>query len=100
MSIWIIILGMALVTYLPRLIPLTTVDETFLPDWIKSALNYVPVVVLSAIVGREILPSEAWLQYRVDAHLLAGMVAIGIAWFTRNTILTVVAGVGILLFLS
>lgn len=100
MSIWIIIFGMALVTYLPRLIPLTTVDEALLPEWIKRSLHYVPIVVLSAIVGRGILPSEEWLHYRVDGHLVAGMVAIGIAWFTRNTILTVVVGVGILLFLN
>ena len=100
MNIWITIFGMALVTYLPRLIPLTSIDEAFLPDWMKGALNYVPIVVLSAIVGREILPSEAWLQYRMDAHLVAGIVAIGIAWFTRNTILTVIGGVGILLFLN
>lgn len=100
MNIWIIIFGMAVVTYLPRVIPLTTIDEALLPNWIKRALYYVPIVVLSAIVGRELLPSEAWLHYRVDAHLVAGMVAIGIAWFTRSTILTVIVGVGILLFLN
>lgn len=100
MNIWIIIFGMAVVTYLPRLIPLTTVDEALLPEWIKRALYYVPITVLSAIVGRGILPSEGWLHYTVDAHLVAGMVAIGIAWFTRNTVLTVVSGVGILIFLN
>lgn len=100
MNIWIIILGMALVTYLPRLLPLTTINEALLPTWLKHALDYVPIAVLSAIVGMGILPSEGWLHYRVDAHLLAGMVAIGIAWFTRNTVLTVVGGVGILLLLN
>ncbi len=91
---------MALVTYLPRLIPLTTVDEAVLPVWIKRALHYVPIVVLSAIVGMEILPSEAWLHYRVDAHLVAGVIAIGVAWFTRSTLMTVVAGITILIFLN
>lgn len=100
MNIWIMIFGMALVTYLPRVIPLTTVDEALLPEWIKRGLYYVPIVVLSAIVGRGILPSEEWLHYRVDAHLVAGIVAICIAWFTRNTILTVVGGIGILLLLN
>ena len=100
MNIWIIIFGMAVVTYLPRLIPLTMVDEAMLPSWMKHALNYVPIVVLSAIVGMEIVPSEDWLHYGVDAHLVAGIVAIGIAWFARNTILTVVSGVGILLLLN
>ena len=100
MSIWMIIFGMALVTYLPRLIPLTTVNEALLPEWMKRSLNYVPIVVLSAIVGMEIVPSEGWFHYRVDAHLVAGIVAIGLAWFTRSTILTVVSGVGILLLLN
>ena len=100
MSIWIIIFGMATVTYLPRLIPLTTVNEALLSSWMKRSLNYVPIVVLSAIVGMEIVPSEAWFHYRVDAHLVAGIVAIGIAWVTRNTVLTVIGGIGILLFLN
>ncbi len=97
MNIWLIIFGMALVTYIPRLIPLTTTNEAWLPVWLKRALDYVPITVLSAIVGTELLPSEGWLNYTVDAHLLAGVVAIGIAWFTRNTIKTIIGGVAVLL---
>ncbi len=99
-NIWIIIFGMAVVTYLPRLIPLATVEGTSLPLWVRRTLTYVPITVLSAIVGSEFLPSEGWFHYQIDEHLLAGLVAIGVAWFTRSTVLTMIVGIGILLFLS
>ena len=50
----------------------------------------------SALIGPEFLPSEGWLTYTVDAHLFAGLLAVSLAWFTRNTFLTVLAGMGML----
>ena len=96
MKLWLIIFGMALVTYVPRLLPLTLVEADSLPGWLKRILNYVPIAMLSALVGPEFLPSEGWLTYTVDAHLFAGLMAISLAWFTRSTFLTVLAGMGLL----
>jgi branched-subunit amino acid transport protein len=99
MKIWLIIIGMALVTYLPRLLPLTNLQAETLPGWLRRSLHYVPIAVLSAIVGVEFLPSQGWLHYTPDARLLAGLAAVGLAWYTRSTILTILGGMAILLFL-
>jgi branched-subunit amino acid transport protein len=100
MSIWLIILGMLLVTYLPRLLPLTVLREEVLPNWARQGLYYVPIAVLSAIAAIGFLPGEGWLRYTVDARLLAGVAAIGLAWWTRNAILTIAGGMGVLLLLQ
>jgi branched-subunit amino acid transport protein len=100
MEIWLIILGMALVTYLPRLLPLTHLREEQLPGWMRRSLYYVPIAVLSALVGVEFLPSPAWGHYILDARLLAGLIAVAIAWLTRSAALTIAGGMVIFLLLQ
>lgn len=100
MTIWLTIIGMAAVTYGVRVLPLTAVNADALPEWVRRGLAYVPVAVLSAIVGPAFLPSSAWGQFTIDAHLLAGAVAVGVAWYSKSTILTIVVGMAILLALS
>ncbi|HLA45478.1 MAG TPA: AzlD domain-containing protein [Aggregatilineales bacterium] len=100
MTIWLIILGMSIVTYGTRLLPLTLIDEEALPYLARRGLVYVPVAVLSAIIGPGFVPGKDWLHYTVDAHLLAGMVAIAVAWYTRNTIITIILGMVVLVLLS
>ena len=99
MEIWLIILGMALVTYLPRLLPLTHLREESLPTWVKRSLQYVPIAVLSALVSVEFLPHPAWGQFTLDARLPAGLAAAAIAWRTRSAIWTIVGGMAIFLLL-
>jgi branched-subunit amino acid transport protein len=100
MNIWLIILGMAAVTYSVRLLPLTTLNVETLPLWVKRALRYVPIAVLSAIVAPEYLPGEGWFEYTIDAHLWAGITAIAVAWLTHSTLLTIGLGMAVLLLLS
>ncbi len=62
-----------------------------LPDLLRRALNYVPPAVFAALVMPGII------QWQTDgsldsARLAAGMIAAGVAWRTRGTVLTLVAG--------
>jgi branched-subunit amino acid transport protein len=98
--IWLTIIGMGIVTYGVRVLPFTFVNEEALPYWVRRGLNYVPVAVLSAIVAPEFLPADDWFEFTIDAHLLAGGLAILTAWFTKNTILTIVVGMAVLLILG
>jgi branched-subunit amino acid transport protein len=92
MEIWLTILGMAIVTYGTRLMPLTTVDENSLPLWARRGLKYVPIAVLSAIIGPAYIPSTDWLSFDIGVPLAAGLLAIIVAYFTQNTIITILVG--------
>lgn len=100
MTIWLTILGMALVTFGTRWLPFTIVREENLPEWARRGLVYVPVAVLSAIIAPEFLPHTEWGKFIVDGHLVAGMVAIAVAWYSRNVLLTIGVGLLVLLLLS
>lgn len=46
----LIILGMGVVTYLPRWIPLFFLSNRTLPDWFVNWLDLIPVAILSALL--------------------------------------------------
>ena len=66
---------------------------------IRKALHYVPPAVLSAIIFPELFLREGALNLTLDNYrLLAGVVAVLVAWFSKNILITIIAGM-IALFL-
>jgi branched-subunit amino acid transport protein len=49
-DILILILGMGVVTFLPRFIPMVLISRWTIPERIKKGLEYFPISILSAIV--------------------------------------------------
>ena len=45
-----IVLGMSLVTYLPRWIPLLALARRNLPDWLVEGLDLIPAAILGALL--------------------------------------------------
>jgi len=68
-------------------------------ETIRKALHYVPPAVLSAIIFPELFLREGALNLTLDNHrLLAGILAVLVAWFSKNILITIIAGM-IALFL-
>lgn len=83
-----LILGMAAVTYLPRLLPLILLAERPLPPFIRRFLLYVPYTALSALIVRGILEAN---PHMLLATIL-GLVIAGIcSWFKGGLVLSVLA---------
>ena len=67
----------------------------------RKALHYVPPAVLSAIIFPELLYKANQIDFSFgNIRLLAGIVAILVAWYTKNTLLTILAGMLALLLLQ
>ncbi len=91
------ILIMGVITYAIRLSMFLLYGRIQLPEWLMRALNYVPAAVLSAIIAPELFLPGGTLDISLgNLRLIAGLVAILVAWRTRNVLLTVVAGMGTL----
>jgi len=59
----------------------------------RRALHYVPPAVLSAIIFPELFLRNDVLDISLDnIRLLAGLVAILVAWYSKNTLITIIAG--------
>ena len=85
MTIWLVLAGMAVVTYALRASFLLLPPEVETPPLLKRALRYVPAAVLTAIWVPEVFAPG-------DERLLAGIVAMAVAWRWRGTFATIVAG--------
>ena len=95
------IIGMGVITYAIRVSLFLLPEGAHLPDRLLRALRYVPAAVLSAIIAPELLmPGGAFDLSLGNERLLAGLVAILVAWRTRNVLLTVIAGMGALWLLQ
>ncbi|RJG10018.1 AzlD domain-containing protein [Pseudomonas cavernicola] len=97
MEIWLLILGMAGITFAIRYSLFAWPGLRF-PPLVLQGLHYVPAAVLTAIVvPGMLLPDGQHLAFNLDnAYLLAGLGAILIAALSRNLLATI--GGGLLLF--
>ena len=96
-SLFLTILGMGLVTFLIRLLPILLVGRTQLPRWASQSLRYIPPAVLTAIIVPDLLLPGGVLDLSLtNGRLVAGSVAALVAWRSRNVLLTVAAGMGVL----
>jgi branched-subunit amino acid transport protein len=84
MTLWLILLGMAAVTFALRASVLVLPPGVELPAFLRRALRYVPAAVLTAIWAPEVLVQ--------NEQLPAGAVAIAVAWRWRLTFATIIAG--------
>ncbi len=99
MEEYYLIAGMALVTFVIRYTPFVVAGRMEFPAWLISALRYVPPAVLTAIIVPAVLfPSggRMALSY-TNPYLVAAVLSVAIAWFSRNLLLTIVLGMAIFL---
>ena len=95
-QIFLTILGMALVTYLPRLLPTWLLSSRSLPGWAVIWLRSVPVAVLSAMLFPELLTVAGRLHISPqNLFLLAAFPTVLVAWKTRSLFAPVLAGVAL-----
>jgi branched-subunit amino acid transport protein len=93
MNVWLLLIGMGIVTYAIRLSLIVLIGRVDVPPLIQKALRFVPPAVLSAIIFPELLRPGGALDLSLgNVRLLAGALAAGVAWRTKNVLLTI--GVG------
>lgn len=93
-TILLIIIGCALVTFIPRVLPLMLLSQMELPRWAIHWLKNVPVAVMAALLAQELLLSNN--QFSIFDNILklvAAIPAFVIALLTKSLLGTVIAGV-------
>jgi branched-subunit amino acid transport protein len=101
MNIWLVMLIGGLITFGMRFSLIFLFGKFEIPETMRKALHYVPPAVLSAIILPELLYHSNQLDLSLgNTRLLAGIVAILVAWFSKNTLLTILAGMIALLLLQ
>lgn len=93
MNFWLLMLLGGLITFGIRFSLIYLFGRVEIPETMRKALHYVPPAVLSAIVFPGLFIHEDVLNLSLDNYrLIAGLVAILVAWFSKNTLITILAG--------
>ena len=93
MNLWLTIIGMGLVTYAIRLVPISLFTRKEMPDLMRRSLRYVPPAVLTAIIFPELFQPQGTLDISLgNERLLAGIAAALVALVTKNVLLTIAIG--------
>lgn len=94
---WWMLIGMAIVTYIPRAFPLTFLEGRKLPPIVTGVLGNIPFAVLGALI----FPAILFVQ---EGNFLFGLIgaiaAFTIAFAGANVILVVMGSIGVLAFYS
>jgi branched-subunit amino acid transport protein len=89
MSTWLAIGGAAVATYLTRALPLAIAFEP--RGRVRRYLEDLPTSIIAALAGAGVLAPDQ--RVALGPELFAAPLVIGVAWWRRNLLLAVLAGV-------
>jgi len=100
-NIWLVMFFGGLITFGIRFSFIYLFGRFEIPQSMRRALHYVPPAVLSAIIFPEVFLPNQQLDVSFGNHrLLAGLAAVIVAYFTKNTLVTILAGMVALILLQ
>ncbi|NLY72737.1 MAG: AzlD domain-containing protein [Tissierellia bacterium] len=93
----VLVLGMALVTYLPRLLPLYLLSDKTIGRRFARFLSYIPYTSLSILIVRGVISADkdmllaslggiflaGYLSYKTNSLILSVLSAIGLAFVIK-----------------
>ena len=101
MSVWLTMIAAGALTYAARLSLILLFGRMEVPGWLGRALRFVPAAVLTAIVFPELFLQNGSLDVSLaNSRLIAGLLAVLVAWRTKNVLLTILVGMAALLALQ
>ena len=96
MNEWLLIGGMALITFAIRYILIALSGRIRLSDPVVQALGFVPPAVLTAIIAPAVLATDGGLDMSLGNPRLVGAIStFAIGLWRQNLLLTIVAGMGV-----
>jgi len=95
-NVWIIIMGMMLVTFLPRVMPILLLSGRKLPRLVERWLSLIAPAILSALLIPELIlikTDQAVSLSFCNIYLFAVLPTFFVAWKTKSIFGAVVVGI-------
>lgn len=92
----LLFLGMGIVTYIPRWLPLILLSRRRMPEWLSQWLDLIPAAVLSALILPELVLSGTPRHLSMaNPELLVAVPTFIFAWKSRSLAGTVIFGMAL-----
>ena len=98
---WPVALAVGFGTFLLRFSFILIMDTAAFPNAVTRMLRFIPASVLTALIVPAVLLSRNGdVSFAGWERLLAALVAVAVAWKTKNTFVTIAGGMGVLWLLQ
>ena len=92
-TIWGVIVGMAVLNYAVRFLPIAIVSRMDLPAPVMRWLSFIPIAVMGALVASEVLrPRGQWSSPLTSPPVYAALITALVFKYTRSFLGATVAG--------
>lgn len=91
----IVIIFAAFAAFIPRYFPILFFSTRKIPEWFNEWMKYVPVSLFTALVVKGIFVTTAGYRFVPFGHveqMIAAVIVIIVAYFTRSMAVSVVGG--------
>ncbi|MGK0269218.1 MAG: branched-subunit amino acid transport protein [Paraglaciecola sp.] len=89
----LLIMTMAIVTFVPRLLPFALASRLRLPKSMQQALSYVPIAILSVIIAQSIFYRDGVLALHIEnLFLWSSLVAFITSLIQKRLFVTILMG--------
>ncbi|MGB3159623.1 AzlD domain-containing protein [Carnobacterium sp.] len=97
---WFLILGMSIVTYLPRMLPMLILSKRTIPEKLAKWMSFIPVSIFSALVFSDIFFWNGSVDVNPlsNLKLLPSILTAIIAYYTKSLLWAMILGVASLSF--
>ena len=97
MNYLLVVLGMAVVTYLPRLLPALFLDKIEFPEWFKKWLQSIPYAALGALIFPGVLLVD---KDQPLLGLAGGIAALLLSWINLHITLVMAGSILVVILLQ
>ncbi|GHF04752.1 membrane protein [Aliiroseovarius zhejiangensis] len=91
-TVWIVIVALAIGSFLIRFSFLGIVGDRPMPEWLLRHLRYTPVAVLPGLVAPLVLWPAATGGVTDPARLGAALMTLSVGYFSRNVLAAILSG--------
>ncbi|MFJ5624121.1 AzlD domain-containing protein [Peribacillus loiseleuriae] len=93
-----VIIGSAIVTFIPRVLPLVVLSKLEIPEWGINWLKHIPVAVMSALLASDLLLLDNKVSIQENTlNLMSAIPTLLVAIYTRSLLGTVLVGIATLM---
>lgn len=95
-TLWIVIVGLAIGSFALRFVFIGLVGSRAMPDWLLRYLRYTAVAMLPALVTPLVLWPAATDGHPDAPRLAAAAATLAVGYWTKNVIAAIVSGAAVL----
>lgn len=101
LNIYLLIIGIAIFTYIPRSLPIIYLSKKEIPQWLKDWMKFIPSGIFAALILPDILIQDGSLNLGfTNIKLIASILVLIIAIKKKSLGLSIAVGVSVITLLT